>query len=278
MQIRFLSCVFAALPVGAWALAADAEDLTLKPADQAVPTDWIITLGGDVRSTPHYMGSDQEIGVFTPYFDRHRPGTPEPFHSPRDATGIALYDNGVVALGPAGSLIWPRRQSANPSLSGLGDVGYTLQLGGYMDYWAVPWLRMRVEGMQGFGAATGVTANFAMDAVMPVSPALTLSGGPRARVDSAAAESPYFSITPAQSTASGLPAYNATGGWQAIGLGSQAKYRFNPTWATYSFIEYDKLVGSTAASPIVTGPGGSANQWTVGIGLTYSFAMGGLPF
>jgi outer membrane protein len=78
--------------------------------------------------------------------------------------------------------------------------------------------------------------------------------------------------------ASGLPAYNAGGGWQAVGAGTQVKYRFNPTWATYGLIEYDKLVGATAASPIVTGPGGSTSQWTFGVGFTYSFAMSGLPF
>jgi outer membrane protein len=224
------------------------------------------------------MGSNQEIVVPAPYYDRHRPGTPEPFHSPRDGTGIALYDNGTVAVGPVGSLIWQRRQTASPSLNGLGNVGNTLQVGGYMDYWAAPWFRMRVEGLQGVGAATGVTANFAMDAVVPVSSALTLSGGPRARVDTAAAENPYFGITQAQSITSGLPVYNSGGGFQAVGVGTQAKYRFNPTWATYSFVEYDKLVGATAASPIVSGPGGGANQWTFGVGLTYSFAMSGLPF
>ncbi len=79
------------------------------------------------------------------------------------------------------------------------------------------------------GAANGVTANFAADAVIPLSTALTLSGGPRARVDTAAAENPYFSITQAQSIASGLAAYNAGGGRQAVGVGTQAKYRFNPS-------------------------------------------------
>jgi hypothetical protein len=28
----------------------------------------------------------------------------------------------------------------------------------------------------------------------------------------------------------------------------------------------------------VTVAGGSVNQWTLGVGLTYSFAMSGLPF
>jgi MipA family protein len=282
MQIRYLSCALAAVvaAASAWMAmsAAKAEDFTFNPAEQAASSDWIIILGGDARAVPRYIGSSQEVVVPSPYFDRYRPGAPEPFHSARDGTGIALYDNGVVATGPVGSLIWPRHQSASPSLNGLGDVGYTLQLGGYLDYWAIPWLRMRVEGLEGFGAAGGVTANLAMDAVVPVSSTLLLSGGPRARVDSTAAESPYFSVNQAQSAASGLAPYNATGGWQALGLGTQARYRFNPTWATYSFVEYDKLVGSTAASPIVTSPGGSANQWTFGVGLTYSFAMGGLPF
>jgi outer membrane protein len=278
MLIRCLFCLLAASPAGALAFQAGATDLDFRAVEQAAPSDWIITLGADGRAVPRYLGSNQWAMVPVPYFDRHRPGKPEAFHSPRDGTGVALFNSGVLAVGPVGSLIWPRRQAASLSLNGLGNVGYTVQVGGFLDYWAVEWLRMRVEALQGFGAANGVTANFAADAVIPLSPALILSGGPRARVDTAAAESPYFSITQAQSIASGLPVYNAGGGWQAVGVGTQAKYRFDPTWATYSFIEYDKLIGATAASPIVSGSGGSTNQWTFGIGLTYSFAMSGLPF
>ena len=216
--------------------------------------------------------------VPVPYFDRHRPGSPEGFHSPRDGIGIALFDNGVFAIGPVGSLIWRRKQTESSSLKGLGNVGYTYQLGGFVDYWAVRWLRTRVEALQGFGAANGVTANFAIDAVVPLSAALTLSGGARARAVTGGAESPYFSITQAQSLTSGLPVFNAGGGWQAVGVGTQLRYRFNPTWATYGLVEYDKLVGATASSPIVIGAGGSSNQWTFGAGLTYSFVMTGLPF
>jgi MipA family protein len=278
MRIKYIFCSLAALPVVAPTFQAGATDLDFRPVEQAAPSDWIIALGADARAVPRYMGSNQWAMVPVPYFDRHLPGMPEPFHSPRDGTGVALFSDGMLAIGPVGSLIWPRRQTASLSLNGLGNIGYTLQVGGFVDYWAVEWLRMRVEALQGFGAASGVTANFAADAVIPLSPALTVSGGPRARVDTAAAESPYFSITLAQSIASGLPAYSAGGGWQAVGVGTQAKYRFNPTWATYSFVEYDKLVGATAASPIVSGLGGNANQWTFGIGLTYSFAMSGLPF
>jgi MipA family protein len=256
----------------------------LQAADIAVPppppasSEWIVTIGADARAVPRYMGSNAWATVPVPYYDLRRAGSPEAFHSPRDGTGIALFDNGVLAVGPVGSLIWQRREAISPHLAGLGNIGFAGQLGGFIDYWTVPWLRARVEGLQAFGGANGITGNFAVDAVVPLSPALTFSAGPRARVVSSGTESPYFSITQAQSAASGLPVYNAGGGVQAVGAGTQLKYRLNPTWATYGIIEYDKLVGPTASSPIVTGPGGSVNQWTLGIGLTYSFALKGLPF
>ena len=91
-----------------------------------------------------------------------------------------------------------------------------------------------------------------------------------------AAVSPYFSITPAQSagsTVAGLPAlpvYHASGGVYSYGAGGQIEYFFNPQWATYSFIEYERLVGSAADSPLVT-QRGSPNQVTFGLGARYSF-------
>jgi outer membrane protein len=132
--------------------------------------------------------------------------------------------------------------------------------------------------MQGFGAGHGVTGRFLMDAVIPASPAITISGGPRVRYVTSGTASPYYSVTPAEALVSQLPAYHAGSGWQALGAGTQLKYRINPTWATYTFVEYEKLVGPSANSPIVTGLGGNANQWTFGLGLTYSFAVRGLPF
>jgi MipA family protein len=265
------------LLVGATVSSAKAADITV-PAAPSAPTGWIITIGGDARASPRYMGSNAWATVPVPYFDVSRPGSPETFHAPRDGFGVTLFDNGVFAIGPVGSLIWQRKQSFSSALNGLGNVGFTYQVGGFIDFWAVRWLRTRVEVQEGFGGANGVTAKLSMDAVIPLSPAMTLSGGPRAHAVTSGAESPYFSITQAQSIMSGLPVFNAGGGWQAVGAGTQLKYRFNPTWATYGFVEYDRLVGATASSPIVTGPGGSANQWTFGIGFTYSFATTVPPF
>jgi MipA family protein len=275
--MRYRLCWLTTLLVAALGSPLKAADSAL-PAKQPAPSDWVVTVGADARFEPSYLGSNGWRVVPVPYFDVRRFGSKEGFHTPRDGVGIALLDNGVLAIGPVGSLIWQRRQSSSSSLNGLGNVDFTGLIGGFVDYWAVPWLRSRVEVMEGFGGATGIQTNLSMDAVVPLSTAVTWSGGPRARYVTSGLESTYFSITQAQSIASGLPVYNAGAGWQAVGAGTQLKYRLNPTWATYAFVEYDKLVGPTASSPIVTGPGGSSNQWTFSIGLTYSFAVTGLPF
>jgi MipA family protein len=254
-----------------------AADMSLSPAPSAPPA-WIITIGGDVRGIPRYPGSKAFDTSGAPYFDMARPGSPERFHGPIDGLGMALFDNHVIAIGPVGTIIWPRDLADSSALNGLSNVGTTVNVGGFVDYWAVPWLRSRAEVMQGFGAGNGVTGRLFMDAVIPLSPAVTVSGGPRARYVTSGTAGPYYNVTQAQSIVSGLPAYNTGSGWQAVGVGTQLKYRFNPTWATYGFVEYEKLVGPSANSPIVTGPGGSANQWTFGLGLTYSFTMTGLPF
>ncbi len=264
--------------------AVEAADISALPASSAPPpsspalssSDWVVTIGADGRGVPKYMGSNSLGAVPIPYFDAHRADSPEKFHAIRDGTGISLFDNGVLAAGPVASMMWQRRQSASPYLNGLGNVGFTGEAGGFIDWWAAPWLRARVEGLEAFGGASGAIANLSMDAVIPLSPALTWSGGPRARAVTSGVESTYFSVTPTQSAASGLPIYNASGGWQAVGAGTQMKYHFNQEWATYGLIEYDKLIGSTASSPIVTGPGGSTNQWTFGVGFTYSFVITGL--
>jgi MipA family protein len=265
------------LLVGTLAFSIKAAEIR-PPSAAATLSDWIITIGGDARTVPQYTGSNAWRVAPVPYFDARRVGSKEGFHAPRDGLGITLFDNGVLAIGPVGSLISPRRASSSSALSGLGNVAFTGLIGGFADYWTVPWLRSRIEIMQGFGGATGIETNLFIDAVLPLSTALTWSGGLRASYVTNGLERPYFGITQAQSTASGLPVYNAGAGWQAVGAGTQLKYRFNPTWTTYVFIEYDKLVGVTASSPVVTGPGGSSNQWTMSIGLTYSFGVTGLPF
>jgi outer membrane protein len=99
---------------------------------------------------------------------------------------------------------------------------------------------------------------------VPLSQGLAFSAGPRFTLESTGATAPYFSITPLQAALSGLPAFNARGGAHSAGVGAQLRYHINPQWEVHSYVEYQRLLGDAAASPLVQ-LRGSPNQVTVGL-------------
>ncbi len=250
------------------------------PATYTPPTpDWIVTIGLEGRLVPAWAGApDSEFGWSAmPLFSVRKDGTPPAFFGPRDSFGFPILDLGQFKLGPAVKIVWQREASSYAALNGLGNVDFAVQAGGFAEFWPVPWLRLHGEVRQGIGGETGVTGDMFLDGVVPVGQ-WRLSGGPRMTLQSAAAISPYFGITQAQSigsTVAGLPAlpvYNATGGLYSYGAGTQLEYFFNPQWSAHAFAEYERLTGSAADFPLVT-QRGSPNQLTFGLGATYSFAM-----
>ncbi len=264
---------------------AVAADLPAQPSQSAPanatpgPPDWIVTVGIEGRVVPAWPGASDSKPAVTgfPLFSVRKEGAPPDFPGPRDSIGFSLIDLGQIKLGPAFKLVWQRKASDYAALNGLGDINYAVQAGAFAEYWPVPWLRLRGEARQGIGGETGITGDLFLDAIVPVGQ-WTLSAGPRMTLQSAAATGPYFSITQAQSigsTVSGLPAlpvYRAGGGLYSYGGGTMAQYTFNPQWTAHALFEYERLTGSAADSPLVT-QRGSPDQFTFGLGATYSFAM-----
>ena len=251
-------------------VAAVAADM--PPVVKAPPPayDWTITLGAEGRVEPIFQGSKRyELHPY-PLFDLRRYGTPERFHGPRDGLGVGLIEGSNFLIGPVGQLKMQRRERDDTVLTGLGDVPWALELGGFAEYWWMPWLRTRAEVRQGVTGHHGVVADLFADAVVPVNPQLTLSGGPRVTLATGAATRPYFSITAVQSAASGLPIFDAEGGVRSVGAGTQARYFWTQQFATHAFVEYERLTDDAANSPLVT-QRGSPNQFTIGLGATRSF-------
>lgn len=85
----------------------------------------------------------------------------------------------------------------------------------------------------------------------------------------------YFSIDAAGSTASGLPQFDADGGWKSYGasliggvdLSGDAR---DGGWGLYSFVSYSRLTNDAKRSP-VTSLRGDADQWFVAGGISYTF-------
>lgn len=85
----------------------------------------------------------------------------------------------------------------------------------------------------------------------------------------------YFSVSPEQSAASGLPQFRAEGGLNRVGSTAIVAYdldrnALNGGWSVYGVGGYSRLVGDGADTPY-TAQRGSADQFITGLGVGYTF-------
>ena len=87
----------------------------------------------------------------------------------------------------------------------------------------------------------------------------------------------YYSVSPGQSAATGgvLPVYQAQGGWVSYGANALLGYDLdgdltNGGLSLFALGAYSRLMGDAKRTPF-TSLRGSANQWTVGGGVAYTF-------
>jgi MipA family protein len=256
---------------------ATAEPLVTLPAPPfelpvvpPVSGTWTVMVGVGGAYNPDFEGAKRSMLSPVPIFSIRRAGSTEQFRGPRDGASIALIDFGDLRAGPVGKFVASRKANSYSELNGLGDVKTAVELGGFVEYFPVDWFRTRVELRQGVAGHHGTVADFSADVIVPVVQRFTVSAGPRFTWESTSATSPYFGIDAVQAMTSGLPVFNAKGGAHSAGVGAQISYRVNPQWEVHSYVEYERLLGDAAKSPLVTARG-SPNQTTVGIGASYSF-------
>ena len=251
----------------AFTLPAPPFDLPVLPSPSG---NWTATVGIGGEYRPDFQGSKNWMLLPIPIISIRRGGSLANFRGARDSASIALIDFGDFRIGPAAKFVAARKSADHSELNGLGDVKAAFELGGFVEYYAVDWLRLRSELRQGVGGHQGTVADVSADFIVPLIDRLTISAGPRFTWKSTKAVALYFGVDAAQSLASGLPVFDARGGAHSVGFGSQLSYRINPQWEVRAYVEYEKLLGDAANSPLVA-LRGSSNQTTVGLGASYSF-------
>jgi outer membrane scaffolding protein for murein synthesis (MipA/OmpV family) len=84
----------------------------------------------------------------------------------------------------------------------------------------------------------------------------------------------YYSITPTQSLASGLPVYNARSGWSNWNLGVAGMYSVTGNLLhgvkVIGGVNYSRMLNDFGDSPVV-GIAGSRSQWLGALGVAYTF-------
>ncbi|MEM1040945.1 MAG: MipA/OmpV family protein [Pseudomonadota bacterium] len=80
----------------------------------------------------------------------------------------------------------------------------------------------------------------------------------------------YFSVSGVGSAASGLPVFNASDGFDTIGLSVVATYQLSDRWGLIANASVQRLLGDAEDSPLVSVAGDDV-QTFFGLGVTYSF-------
>lgn len=125
------------------------------------------------------------------------------------------------------------------------------------------------------GAHRGMALNPAVSYLTPLSRGIAVMVGADAEWADDKFMDYYFSVTPAGSAASGLPAFQAKGGWRRAGGSALVGFDLdgelaNGGLALAAFGSYSRLLNDAARSPIVS-IRGSRDQWIGGVGLGFVF-------
>lgn len=295
MSIRHAFLAVSAL-AASWALPAAAQDATAPtappPGDSAPPArpasvydgNWL-TAGAGAAYAPDYSGSnDYKLSVL-PVVTGKLGGIGI---SPRRA-GLAfdLINNSGgkvdLILGPVAALRFERSGSIkDPYVAALGKKKKAIELGGTvgLGFSQVlnPYdkLSMTVDVLKDVnGAHRGTLVTPSVSYLTPLSRGIAATLSLSATHGSDRFVDYYSSVTPAQSLASGLPAFAARGGWTSAGATLLTGFDLdgdltNGGAAVFLLGGYSRQLGDTAASPIVS-LRGKKGTFLVGGGIGYTF-------
>ena len=280
-----ISIMFAAAPVAAQ--APEAESAKADAPDRGVfAGDWL-TLGIGVGYGPSYEGSD-DYTVFPAPLAQGSVGGLE-----FGARGPGLYvdliadgDNESNVKFLAGPLFRVRldRNSKikDPVVRSLGKEDVAIEVGATagISFSKVlnPYDTLTISGDIQWDVAKAHRGRLITPAVSystPLSKAiftnLSLSA---VHVDDNYADT-YFSIDTLGSAASGLPVFDADGGWKSYGATLLGGVDLSGDgrdggWGTFALVSYSRLTGDAKRSP-VTSIRGDADQWFLAAGVSYTF-------
>ncbi len=261
-----------ALALVTFSVGSQAHAQHFEPVDGR--TIYVVTLGGWVMARPKFDGSSDLLISGKPIVRWRRKGAREWLSMPNDSFGLPLFTTDNFRIGPAAAINFIRE--INPRRGGpfrLGDSNTSFEVGGFVEYWPVPWLRTRAELRRSVSGASGWISDLTANLVWQAAPAFTVAFGPRLSLASNAYMDDYFSISPFESSVTGLPVYKAGGGVRAYGAGVYGRLKLTEQWTTHASVEYERLAGDAGDSPIVLSNKGSADQYTFGLGLSYSFEL-----
>lgn len=190
-----------------------------------------------------------------------------------------------LQLGPVGVVNFDRSSLSSiddPRIRALGKRGTAIELGGYVGIGKTgvitsPYDKVSVSVSYRKGVSGGHRSDIWEPQFTYLTPLSTRAAvgvyASAEHVGQGYAES-YFSITPTQALASGLPTFNARSGWKSYSTGGFVTYALTGNllhgFKLLAGGSYSRELGDFSYSP-VTRIAGSPNQWLGAAGLAYTF-------
>lgn len=253
--------------------AQDPNSQYLSEAGDAQMEDWTVMLGVGNFLVPEYPGASSHDLRFVPvvHADWNNViaiGT----ENDRAAYGtFKFYDDGRIVTGFKGVFDLGRDESDSGDLTGLGDIGNSLEVGfftqfewGAFEFYA-DILQDILDGHEGSRANLEIDYRLISD-----SGRYFITVGPRIKWMSDSYMESYFGITPQQSANSGLMEFAPAGGVGEAGLAVQSQYSISGPWKLGALFEASYLMGDAADSPLIQ-TYGTKNQYRAGLMMLYKF-------
>lgn len=226
-----------------------------------------VTLGFGGTYAPSYFGADSyglgptgKLSVNGLSFGPLQFGSPDP-----NAEKLGFGLRGAFRV------IGDRKAKDNPELTGLTDLKTSVEIGFGLGYEATDW-RAFADLRYGVIGHESMVAELGADWKAVSTPEFKLSVGPRLLYGSSRYTRTYFGVTAAETVTSGLATYTPGAGLVSAGIEIAATYDLGNAWALEGTINYDRLQGDAADSPITAL--GSRDQGSVSLMLTRRFTFG----
>ena len=274
----------AALPAF-FPVAALAQDNTIAMEDSVFARDHL-TVGVGAVYSASYDGSDDYVLSPIPIVQGNLKGiaiTPRPGGVALDLIPDDMRKRVAFSLGPVATLSRNRAsQIKDPVVRSAGKLKTAIDVGASGGVT----LNRVLHGFDSLtlsadakwdvnSAHSGQTISPTLTYFTPLSRAAVVSLSVSARhVDDDYADY-YYSVSPAQNLASGLPLYQADGGWESWSVGMLAGYDLNGNaldggLALIALGSYSRMINDASRTPY-TSLRGDADQWTVAFGVGYTF-------
>lgn len=243
----------------------------LMPA-AAQAREWIITVGAKTSASPPYEGADHMVISPSPTFSLRPASFVHRFSPPDPGMTFALIDSRRVTIGPM--VRFRRDREDKGDLTGLETIDRAVEPGAFLDLWPTDWLRLHVEGRRGVTGHKGWVGDAGLDLVYSGG-RWDASVGPRVGFGDAKYMDTYFGVTAAEAARSPRinTAYEPSKGRRYTGVTTAVAYHFNKHWRTSFNVSYQRLADKAAASPVVQ-EAGMRDQYSAGVGVSYSFGVG----